>query len=148
MTVVRKKGEWKFGYRDTFSLDHTLAPIIKAGLEKFLEVLEKKETEGKAWGIPSDFCDYDENYNVTAYHTEKWFDALREMIWAFGSDKMYSMKGYDLGRGFWDEREDTPEEYKFHKQERERYKKDSEAYYERQQKGYELFAKHFNDLWW
>lgn len=47
------RGKWQASYRDTSSLDHTLSPIIYAGLSKFRSVLEQKNREGKCLGVPS-----------------------------------------------------------------------------------------------
>ena len=68
---------------DTYSLDRTLAPVIHAGLVKFVEVLRQREADGSCYCVPLDF------YNQDTQETdqEAWFKALDQMIYAFADYK-------------------------------------------------------------
>ena len=59
MTIRRVKGEWQAGYKDTYSLDYSLSPIIFAALKKFHDVLEERHKSGKCMGIPDGYMKND-----------------------------------------------------------------------------------------
>jgi len=94
MSVIKRKGKWQFGYRDTFSLDHTLSPIIYAGLSRFHEVLEKRNKEGGCLGVPNEYMK-DESEWVTDSDVQDWLDDIKKMMYAF-ENKEPDMKDYNF----------------------------------------------------
>lgn len=70
-------------YKDTFSLDRVLAPVIHAGLLEFVKVLRDREANGGCYGVPLDY--YNEDTQET--DPEAWFKALDQMIYAFADYK-------------------------------------------------------------
>lgn len=97
--MIYKKGKWQASYKDTFSLDHTLSPIIYAGLQKFHDVLEQKNREGKCLGIPNEYmkneADWGSNVNVTDSDVQNWLDDIKKMMYAF-ENKEPDMGAYDF----------------------------------------------------
>ena len=78
---MRFKGKKRIvSYRDTFSLDMMLSPVIHAGLVKFSSVLREKESQGGCYGVPCDF--YNEETKQT--NQKLWFDTIDKMAYAFG----------------------------------------------------------------
>ena len=69
--------------KDTYSLDRVLAPVIHAGLVKFVEVLRQREAEGYCYGVPLDFY----NQETQEVDQEAWFKALDQMVYAFADYK-------------------------------------------------------------
>lgn len=82
MSVIKRKGKWKFGYKDTYSLDCTLSPIIYAGLSKFHEVLEKRNKEKSCLGVPNEYMKDPEQW-VTDSDVQNWLDDIKKMMYAF-----------------------------------------------------------------
>jgi hypothetical protein len=80
-------GKWTASYRDTFSLDATLSPIIYAGLQKFHDVLEQKNREGKCLGVPSEYC-ANPDVDVTDIEVQNWIDDIKKMM----KEKKYEMQ--------------------------------------------------------
>lgn len=78
----KSKGKWVAGYRDTWSLDQTLSPIIYAGLSKFHDVLEQKNREGKCLGIPNEYMKNEADW-VTDSDVQNWLDDINKMMYAF-----------------------------------------------------------------
>ena len=52
------KGKPVFSYKDTYSLDSVLSPVILAGLVKFRDTLKERDVNGKVYGVPV----FDDNY--------------------------------------------------------------------------------------
>lgn len=75
-------GKWVASYRDTWSLDQTLSPIIYAGLKRFHDVLEQKNREGKCLGVPSEYCS-DCETGPTDQEVQNWLDDIKKMMYAF-----------------------------------------------------------------
>lgn len=90
----KSKGKWVASYRDTWSLDHTLSPIIYAGLKRFHDVLEQKNHEGKCLGVPSEYCT-NPDVDVTDIDVQAWLDDIKKMMYAF-ENKEPDMRGYDF----------------------------------------------------
>ena len=90
----KSKGKWVFGYKDTYSLDQTLSPIIYAGLEKFHSVLEQKNHEGKCLGVPSEYCS-DCETGPTDSDVQNWLDDIKKMMYAF-ENKEPDIRDYDF----------------------------------------------------
>lgn len=77
--TMRLKGKKPiFNYKDCWSMDMTLSPIIHAGLVKFKEELVKHPFAG----YPSDFHKGDDEKDSEASYQE-WLDTLSKMIYAF-----------------------------------------------------------------
>lgn len=92
MTVV--KGRWRASYKDTFSLDSTLSPIIYAGLKRFHDALEQKNREGGCLGVPSEYC-ANPDVDVTDQDVQNWLDDIKKMMYAF-ENKEPDMSLYDF----------------------------------------------------
>jgi len=125
-----------FTYRDTFSLDATLAPIICAGLKKFKDAITNTD-----WG----------GYPHCFETQEEWHEVIDKMIWSFENADLE----IELPEEYWEgtqgmsplervKREKTPAQ----KVMWEEYIRASEEHQEELQKGFDLFAKHFQSLWW
>lgn len=129
-----KKGKVIFGYKDTFSLDHTLASIIRAALVLFRSTIVEKHhgvpCEIIAELVESGDIEYGKNFGVSDEAFDKafalWLEKIDEMIFAFTdmSDAVYD-----------------------HPTSKERVAASLE-YNERKQRGLDLFAKHYTSLWW
>ena len=144
--MIYKKGRWQASYKDTFSLDMTLSPIIYAGLSKFHDVLEQKNREGGCLGIPNEYMK-DESKWVTDSDVQDWLDDIKKMMYAFENKepdmRLYDFKmfkvnesgvGYSLGC--------TNEE------EKARYYADCEEHERLVQEGLNLFSLRYRSLWW
>lgn len=150
MTIRKSRGKWQFGYKDTYSLDESLKPIICAGLTKFLDVLESRKATGKTYGIPPEYVKDDEDESFVEGE-EQWFNDLRKMIYAF-SDNPVKMEDYDFDFDI-EEKEITNvgRRVEFtctNEEEYSRYKKDEEEHYKKVDEGVKLFAEKFRNLWW
>lgn len=83
MHYTGRKG-WKFKRSDAFDLSHTLRPVIKAGLEKYLE-----EKDHYMFGVPGKvLCDlYPDISSTTPEQLEHagkvWVEYLELMIFSF-----------------------------------------------------------------
>lgn len=150
MTVIKNKGEWQFGYKDTYGLDSTLNPIIAAGVRKFKEVLVTRNKDGKCFGVPSSVCYSD---NVTDTDIQNWFDILDKIIYTF-EDKEPDISAYNYNIKMINGDVDpvTGNTQVFFEcdndQEYNRYTNDLEIHVKKVQDGLNLFAKHYKDLWW
>lgn len=94
MSVVKRRGKWQFGYKDTYSLDMTLSPIIYAGLSKFHEVLEKRNKENGCIGIPNEYMKNESEW-VTDSDVQDWLDDIKKMMYAF-ENKEPDIDKYDF----------------------------------------------------
>lgn len=147
-----------FSKIDTYSLDETLRPVIATGLEKFLEVLEGQnaDPENCTFGVPSIFVDAtpgDENYEEALENgTQEWFRVLKKMIYAFSSEEPMLEDGVLEMVSSVDANEQGyyhPMEIKIHDEEAHtQNQKDTEQWAKDVQEGLDLFAKHYNNLWW
>lgn len=157
---MRMKGKKPiFNYKDTFSMDATLNPIIHAGLTKFADTIEEKIND--PWiGVPSSvladyFPDHDVEDEITNDHVMKWIEIVREMAFAF-SDYEPDPGDYGFEIEFIGTSDHPKEEVVVYtrrtrinnQDEWDRYGKDIELARKRADKGRELFAKYYNDLWW
>lgn len=155
--------------KDTWSLNSTLAPIIKASLEKFLKVVQDPEcVAGVPRSLiedPEEECDgcADEAFKKSL---KKWHDIIREMIFAFTYvtreqdlnpfEEQYYKSFKSIFNSVKDERGYTttsfdkellvPEnEYKDIKV---KYDMVEVIQYARYKRGLGYFSKHFESLWW
>lgn len=92
--MIYKKGRWQASYKDTFSLDMTLSPIIYAGLKRFHDVLEQRYKEDKCIGIPMPYCS-DPEVSLTDEEVQSWLDDIKKMMYAF-DNKEPDMSLYDF----------------------------------------------------
>ena len=153
MTIIKKKGEWQFGYKDTWSLDCSLSPIIAAGLTKFHDVLKEKNAKGGCIGIPNGFMKNEEEW-VTDSDIQDWLDTLQQMIYAF-QDNAPEIKDFHFSFNIIEVEDATPihgcsKPYHIEPTNQEAYdafRAAEKEHQERVQKGLELFAKHYKDLW-
>lgn len=138
------KGKPVFSYKDTYSLDDVLSTIILAGLVKFRDTLKERDLNGKAYGVPI----FDDNYEDES-KSEKWFEILAKMIFAFDDKNEPDVSSYKIGfelssdksGGFCSISVSNQEGY-------DQYYKDMEDWNKKKQEGLDLFAKHYNNLWW
>lgn len=134
------KGKWKASYKDTFSLDYTLAPIILAALQRF-----RDQSDKTMFGTPqSIFDEYDLPDGAEEAHII-WEGVIDHMIYAFDIKNEPDIKDYDFsynhnltqgGFGCTNTKE------------RDRYLADILEHNKIKQEGYNLFAKYLTDLWW
>ena len=154
MSVIKRKGKWQFGYRDTYSLDHTLSPIIYAGLSKFHEVLEKRNKEGGCLGVPIDYC-ANPDVDVTDQEVQNWLDDIKKMMYAF-ENKEPDMRNYNFSLdvvpvpgGIAKEGCSVPYTIECDNQEEKaRYYADLDVHEKKVQEGLNLFANKYKSLWW
>ena len=151
------RGKWTASYRDTFSLDTTLSPIIYAGLSRFHDVLEQKNREGKCIGIPSAYCS-DCETGPTDIDVQNWLDDIKKMMYAF-ENKEPDMSLYDFKLTMVPVECNLAKSYegKFGKsytiecdnlEEKARYRADCDEHERLVQEGLDLFAKRWKSLWW
>lgn len=154
MSVVKRRGKWQFGYKDTYSLDMTLSPIIYAGLSKFHEVLEKRNREGGCLGVPSEYCAYPDA-DVTEQEAQNWLDDIKKMMYAF-ENKEPDMEAYNftlsmvpVPGGVAKEGCSIPYTIECgNEEEKARYYADLNEHEKKVQEGLNLFAAKFKSLWW
>ena len=138
------KGKPVFSYEDTYSLDDVLSTIILAGLVKFRDTLKERDLNGKIYGVPL----FDDNYEDEP-QSEKWFEILAKMIFAFDDKNEPDVSSYKIGfelsfdksGGFCSISVSNQDGY-------DQYYKDMEDWDKKKQEGLDLFAKHYNNLWW
>ena len=148
------KGRWQASYKDTFSLDQTLSPIIYAGLSKFHSVLEQKNREGKCLGVPSEYCT-NPDIDITDQEVQDWLDDIKKMMYAF-ENKEPDMSLYDfkltmvpVPGGIAKEGMGVPYTIECdNEEEKARYYADCDEHERLVQEGLDLFAKQWKSLWW
>ena len=129
---------------DTWSMDHTLAPIILSMLKQLKEskhgspLTEDEDVpeELRSTSAPPKEDEYDLDDN----HHKRWDWVMGEMIWAF------EQKTYDWEEqyyGDWQESEDEPLGGRFLYLNPEGRK----AHQERMSNGFRLFGKYYEALW-
>lgn len=152
--MIFKKGRWQASYKDTFSLDTTLSPIIYAGLQKFHSVLEQKNREGKCLGVPSEYC-ANPDVDVTDQEVQAWLDDIKKMMYAF-ENKEPDISLYDFNLEFVPvpggvAKEGMSVPYTIecdNLEEKARYYADCDEHERLVQEGLDLFSKKFKSLWW
>jgi len=154
MSVIKRKGKWQFGYRDTYSLDHTLSPIIHAGLSKYHEVLEKRSKENGCLGVPSEYC-ANPDVDVTDQEVENWLDDIQKMMYAFENkepdmrDYNFSLEMVPVPGGAAKEGRSIPYTIECdNEEEKARYYADMDVHELRVQEGLNLFGQKYKSLWW
>jgi len=151
------KGRWTASYRDTYSLDMTLPPIIYAGLSKFHSVLEQKNREGKCLGVPNEYC-ANPDVDVTDQEIQNWLDDIKKMMYAF-ENKEPDMSLYNFKLTMVPVECELAKSYegKFGKsytiecdnlEEKARYYVDCDEHERLVQEGLDLFSQKYRSLWW
>jgi len=131
------KGKWKASYKDTFSLDYTLAPIILAALQRF-----RDQSDKQMFGTPqSIFDEYELPDGAEEAHII-WEGVIDHMIYAFDSTNEPDINDYNFTYRYQGLIGCTNTE------ERDRYRADLMFHNKLKQAGYDLFAKYLTDLWW
>lgn len=150
-----------FGYKDTFSLDYTLSPIILAALKKFKEVITDPKRADFA-GVPSvivaDLFSVDGKYPETTDEqmheaVRVWYEIIDKMIYAFDVKNEPKISDYNFKINMREVEKfedgscrvaiDTENEKEY-----QRYQADEEKHNKAVQEGRELFGKYFSNLWW
>lgn len=148
------KGRWQASYKDTFSLDMTLSPIIYAGLSKFHDVLEQKNREGGCLGVPSEYC-ANPDVDVTDQEVQDWLDDIKKMMYAF-ENKEPDISLYNFNLEFVPvpggvARENCSIPYTIecdNLEEKARYYADCDGHERLVQEGLNLFSLRYRSLWW
>ena len=147
MRYSGRKG-WQANYKDTFSLDYTLSPIILAALKKFREQ-SHKDMFGYPSRLNTDFS-LPENSDLGPII---WEGLIDHMIYAFDMDNEPKAEDYgytvDLIRGEKLDNGCTSVSFKVSSEEaKEAYYAAEKEYEDLCRKGRELFAKYYHNLWW
>jgi hypothetical protein len=150
------RGKPVFGFKDTYCADSSLSPIIASWLSKYLSVVTEPGKDFRK-GVPGSVAvDYlgrpDTQSDEEFEHCwQCYMSELREMIWAFdpSDEPCYSGDYYDgpnHGKqdGEFIEWDMIPSDTESWEQSLQ----DRRDWQERRQRGFELFAKRFNNLWW
>ena len=129
---------------DTWSMDHTLAPIILPMLKQL-----KESKHGSPWTDDEDVPEElrstsappkENEYDLDGNHHARWDWVMGEMIWAF------EQKTYDWEEryyGDWQESEDDPLGGRFLYLDSEGRK----SHQKRMTNGFRLFGKYYENLW-
>ena len=148
------KGRWIASYRDTYSLDTALSPIIYAGLSKFYEVLEKRNNEGGCLGVPSEYC-ANPDIAVTDQEVQDWLDDIKKMMYAFEnkepdiSDYNFSLDMVPVPGGVAKGNCSAPYTIECDNlEEKDRYNADLSIHEQKVQEGLNLFSLRYKSLWW
>lgn len=147
MRYSGRKG-WQANYKDTFSLDYTLSPIILAALKKFREQLYKDY-----FGYPSRLMTDFSLPEDSDLGPIIWEGLIDHMIYAFDMDNAPKAEDYgytvDLIRGEKLDNGCTSVSFKVSSEEaKEAYYAAEKEYEDLCRKGRELFAKYYHNLWW
>jgi len=148
------RGKWQASYRDTYSLDHTLSPIIYAGLSRFHDVLEQRYKEDKCIGIPMPYCSEPEA-SLPDKEVKAWLDDIKKMMYAF-ENKEPDMSLYDfkltmvpVPGGVAKEGMSVPYTIECDNlEEKARYYADCHEHERLVQEGLDLLALRWKSLWW
>ena len=118
---------------DTWSMDHTLAPIVLPMLVQLQDTkhgapwVDMEDVPKELRATKKQLDAYGKNGDVDPKHFERWDWILDEMIWAFEQKC----------------RDDWMEDYYYNKWDQEGVK----AHQERMSNGFRLFGKYFESLW-
>lgn len=150
---MRKRGKKiEFNSKDCYSLDSTLKPIIFNGLVTFKKTILERIKTDKTVGIPMYVGHGDDAHG----DLDKWIDTLNKMIYAFG-DTQPNINDYPFdfiwidseGNELSEITSGEPFNLQPSRQEiYEQFKEDEKEHNLKVQEGLDLFAKHFQDLWY
>lgn len=153
-----------FGFKDTWSLDNTLSPIIHNALVKFKEVTQKEDNQDLK-GIPNLLvCDMFSPEQLLDGHmneeqrdlaSEEWRRILDCMIYSFNLKNKPKLKDYNF-KYIPAERVELENGSIQHKgfgettnqEEYNRYRQDERLHEDKVIEGHNLFGKYFQCLWW
>ena len=155
------KGKPKFSYKDTWSMDSVLSPLICEGLKKYKEVAQVKAQSISGVFIEdmvdSGIVTRNEDYTFSKEHwqvlDDLWWQTVDEMIYAFDLKSEPDIMEYNFSYVF----EESEEQDSLvvsgtfkctNEAESESYTNDIKAWNERCDKGRNYFAKYYNGLWW
>ena len=148
MRYSGRKG-WVASYRDTWSLDYTLSPIILAALKKFYSLRDKPH-----FGVPSRVMyDYGLKEDEVDLGAIIWESIIENMIYAFDLDNEPDINKYPFKLDM----KTAPIEGSTNRsctitasseEEYAKFKQDQVEYYKLRDNGLELFGKYFTNLWW
>ena len=150
--MIRKsKGKYKWKRKATYSVDWSLSPVIHSYLVQLKSQLIQAKESGGSYGVPVHYCDlqakaeghekyyYDVDIDLDSAHNLRMKD-LDELIWAFDPKSEPDIKDYDFTYDF------TVDSVKCSNEaERNRYREDSEVWWERKQKALKLFGEIYLD---
>ena len=152
--MIYKKGRWQASYKDTFSLDTTLSPIIYAGLSKFHDVLEQKNREGKCLGVPNEYMKNEADW-VTDSDVQAWLDDIKKMMYAFENKEPdislydFSLEMVPVPGGIARKGCSVPYTIECDNlEEKARYYADCDEHERLVQEGLDLFSLRYGSLWW
>ena len=141
-----------FNYKDTWSLDSVLSPIIASGLKRFKEVITDKRNEASA-GYPSALYDISEEGATEDEMFDLWLATLDAMIYAFDAKEpevpsgMIEHKDGEVtvmdGQTYTECVLTVVDEVGL-----ERYRKEEADHWYKVKEGHALFAKFYTSLWW
>ena len=142
------KGKWVASYKDTWSVDYTLSPIILAVMKKFREQ-SHKDYFCYPCCLKEDF-DLPENFDATF---EIWEMIIDSIIFAFDSSNEPKMEDFNLEytheSGEPNEKGMIPVTIKVNDEEaQQKYYSAVKEYKDRCQVGRDYFSKYYNNLWW
>jgi hypothetical protein len=118
---------------DTWSMDHTLAPIILPMLKQLKETKHSApyvypvDVPTKLRPTKKEILDYTKNSKTDPKWFDRWDYVLDEMIWAFEQKS----------------RDDWMSDFNYNKWDRE----GANAHQERMTNGFKLFGKYYENLW-
>jgi hypothetical protein len=159
-----RKG-WIASYKDTWSLQHSLSPIIGAALVKFKETITMEGEYNK--GIPVEWMcakveeglvSWAEEDNWSMYEEDEntcfasFIDMLDECIYAFTCEEP-DISDYNFHYNSSCEEPDENGCIPFalectNKEERDRYGMDMKLHNDKVKRGQELFGLWLNTMWW
>ena len=142
------KGKWVASYKDTWSVDYTLSPIILAVMKKFREQ-SQKDYFCYPCCLKEDF-DLPENFDATF---EIWEMIIDSIIFAFDSSNEPKMEDFNLEytheSGEPNEKGMIPLTIKVNDEEaQQRYYSAVKEYEDKCRVGRDYFSKYYNNLWW
>lgn len=144
---------WKASYKDTWSLDSVLDPIITAALIKFKEVITSKE-RGPWAGLPSAYVTWEgdrEDDTVFDRQLSVWHNDIDKMIYAFSAEEPDYTGGWEAGPNHGDVDSRGYRRHNMLPKDQKAYdgvRKAEKIHHEAVVKGRALFAEHYNSLWW
>ena len=141
----------QFSYKDTYDIHEALRPIIASALKRFIEVREQKK---ELVGTPGRFILEAQETGLTEEEAhEEWNRTLQFIYEAFATQPP-DIADYDFSQSlvFGEPNEEGLSEVNvvldYGAEERERLYRDEGEYYKKRNKGYELFGKYLQYLWW
>lgn len=142
------KGKWVASYKDTWSVDYTLSPIILAVMKKFREQSQKDYFVYPCC-LKEDF-NLPENFDATF---EIWEMIIDSIIFAFDSNNEPKIEDFNLEytheSGEPNEKGMIPVTIKVNDEEaQQRYYSAVKEYEDKCQVGRDYFSKYYNNLWW